>query len=87
MATVHDFEANLLDGAPQKMDAYRGKVLLIVNVVSKCGFTPQYASREDMYQTHQDQGSRCWASRATSSGIRNRATRTRSADSARRSTP
>jgi glutathione peroxidase len=38
------------------MDAYRGKVLLIVNVASKCGFTPQYASREDMYQTHQDQG-------------------------------
>ena len=35
MTTVHDFETNLLDGTPRKLDAYRGKVLLIVNVASK----------------------------------------------------
>jgi len=56
MTTVYDFEANLLDGTPQKLDAYRGKMLLIVNVASKCGFTPQYEGLEDMYQTHKDEG-------------------------------
>ena len=56
MTTVYDFEANLLDGTPQKLDAYRGKLLLVVNVASKCGFTPQYAGLEDLYQTHQGQG-------------------------------
>jgi glutathione peroxidase len=56
MATFHDFQANLLDGTPQKLDAYRGKVLLIVNVASKCGFTPQYEGLEALYRTHKDRG-------------------------------
>ena len=56
MTTAYDFEANLLDGTPQKLDAYRGKLLLIVNVASKCGFTPQYAGLEAMYRTHSDDG-------------------------------
>ncbi|HXE66737.1 MAG TPA: glutathione peroxidase [Rhodanobacteraceae bacterium] len=56
MTTVYDFEANLLDGTPQKLDAYRGKVLLIVNVASKCGFTPQYAGLQALHHAHQDQG-------------------------------
>lgn len=56
MTTVYDFEANLLDGTPQKLEAYRGKPLLIVNVASKCGFTPQYAGLEALYRAHKDQG-------------------------------
>ena len=56
MTTVYDFEANLLNGTPQKLDAYRGRVLLIVNVASKCGFTPQYEGLEALYRTHEDQG-------------------------------
>ena len=54
MTTVYDFEANLLDGTPQKLDAYRGNALLIVNVASKCGFTPQYEGLEALYRAHKD---------------------------------
>ncbi len=56
MTTVYDFEANRLDGAPQKLDAYRGQVLLVVNVASKCGFTPQYTGLEALYRAHKDRG-------------------------------
>lgn len=56
MVTVYDFEANLLDGTPRKLDAWRGEVLLVVNVASKCGFTPQYEGLEAMYRAHRDQG-------------------------------
>ena len=41
--SVFDFEALTLEGANQSLSAYRGQVLLIVNVASECGFTPQYA--------------------------------------------
>ena len=56
MTTVYDFDANLLDGTPQKLEAYRGKVLLIVNVASKCGFTPQYEGLEALYRANEDRG-------------------------------
>ena len=56
MTTIYDFEAGLLDGTPQKLDAYRGQVLLVVNVASKCGFTPQYEGLEALYRGHRDQG-------------------------------
>ena len=56
MTTVYDFEASLLDGTLQKLDAYRGKLLLIVNVASKCGFTPQYEGLEALYRARRDQG-------------------------------
>lgn len=56
MTTIYDFEADLLDGTPQKLDAYRGKALLVVNVASKCGFTPQYEGLEVLYRAHQDRG-------------------------------
>jgi glutathione peroxidase len=56
MTTVYDFEADLLDGTPQRLDAYRGKVLLIVNVASKCGFTPQYEGLEALYRAHSAEG-------------------------------
>ena len=56
MTTIYDFEANLLDGTPQKLDAYRGKPLLVVNVASKCGFTPQYTGLEALYREHNGEG-------------------------------
>ena len=54
--TVFDFEAETLEGSPKKLDDYRGKVLLIVNTASQCGFTPQYAGLEKLYRTYKDRG-------------------------------
>ncbi len=56
MATIYDFEATNIDGRPQRLDAYRGQVLLIVNVASQCGFTPQYAALESLYRRYRDHG-------------------------------
>ncbi len=54
--TVFDFSATLLDGSEQNLAQFRGQVLLIVNSASKCGFTPQYAAFESLYQTYRDRG-------------------------------
>ena len=54
--SVYDFQAKSIDGSDLSLSAYRGKVLLIVNVASKCGFTPQYAGLESLYETYKDQG-------------------------------
>ena len=56
MATVYDFDVKNLDGSDASLDDYKGKVLLIVNVASKCGFTPQYRGLEALYQKYKDQG-------------------------------
>ena len=56
MSTAYDFSAETLDGAPQPLDAYRGKPMLIVNTASKCGFTPQYTGLEAMWKKHRDEG-------------------------------
>lgn len=48
--TVSDFTARRIDGTEQSLGAYAGKVLLIVNVASKCGFTPQYTGLEAVYR-------------------------------------
>ena len=50
MASIYDFSAKNIGGEEQKLDAYRGKAMLIVNVASKCGFTPQYEGLEAMYR-------------------------------------
>jgi glutathione peroxidase len=50
MSSIYDFSAKTIDGDEQKLDAYRGKTMLIVNVASKCGFTPQYEGLEAMYR-------------------------------------
>lgn len=56
MTSIYDFEAKTIDGSNTKLDQYKGKVMLIVNVASKCGFTPQYKGLEAMYKKYKDKG-------------------------------
>lgn len=53
---IHDIAVKDIDGKDTKLDAYKGKVILIVNVASKCGLTPQYKSLEILYQKYKDKG-------------------------------
>lgn len=53
---VFDFTARDLSGTERSLAEWRGHVLLVVNVASKCGFTPQYAGLEQLYQRHKDRG-------------------------------
>ena len=56
MASLYDFTVQDIDGAPRALEDFRGKVLLIVNVASKCGFTPQYEGLEKLYRAHREEG-------------------------------
>ncbi len=56
MANIYDYSAKTIDGAEQSLGEYRGKPMLIVNVASKCGFTPQYEGLEAMYRRNKDKG-------------------------------
>jgi glutathione peroxidase len=55
-SSVYDFTLNSIDGQAAPLAAYKGKVLLLVNVASKCGFTPQYTALEALYEKYKDQG-------------------------------
>ena len=55
-SSVHDFTLNSIDGKPSPLADYKGKVVLLVNVASKCGFTPQYTGLEKLYEQYKDKG-------------------------------
>ncbi|GAA5784939.1 glutathione peroxidase [Chitiniphilus shinanonensis] len=56
MTTVYDFQARDIDGNEVALSSYRGQVLLIVNVASQCGFTPQYEGLETLYRSYAARG-------------------------------
>ena len=56
MVSLYDIDVRTIDGSSQPLAVYRGKTLLIVNVASRCGFTPQYAGLERLYRTYRDEG-------------------------------
>jgi len=56
MHTIYDFQPALPDQTPASLEQYRGKLVLIVNTASKCGFTPQYLGLENIYKQFKEQG-------------------------------
>ncbi|ALM82561.1 glutathione peroxidase [Bordetella sp. N] len=56
MSSIYDFSARDIDGVDRSLSDYTGQVLLVVNVASKCGFTPQYTGLQELYKTHREAG-------------------------------
>jgi len=56
VADLYDYKVTTIKGQDTNLDAFRGKVLLIVNTASKCGFTPQFKGLEALYEKYKDQG-------------------------------
>ena len=56
MSAFHDLTLDALDGSPLPLEAFKDQVVLVVNVASKCGLTPQYAALENLYQQYKAQG-------------------------------
>jgi len=55
-ASIHDFTMDSIEGTPVPLAVFKGKVALVVNVASRCGFTPQYTSLESTYRKYKDRG-------------------------------
>ena len=55
-ADIYSFTLPSIDGEPTALSTYKGKVILVVNVASRCGFTPQYSALESLYEKYKDQG-------------------------------
>lgn len=55
-SSVYDFTLKSIDGKPAPLSGFKGKVLLVVNVASQCGYTPQYAGLESLYRKYKDKG-------------------------------
>ena len=53
---IYSFTLNSIDGKPAPLADYKGKVVLLVNVASQCGYTPQYSALEAIYEKYKDQG-------------------------------
>ncbi|PPD32710.1 MAG: glutathione peroxidase [Methylomonas sp.] len=56
MDTIYSYSVNTINGETISLDRYKGQLLLIINTASRCGFTPQYAGLENLYQTYRNQG-------------------------------
>jgi glutathione peroxidase len=56
MASVHDFSARTIEGTERALEDFRGKVLLVVNTASQCGFTPQYTGLEALFRKYSARG-------------------------------
>jgi glutathione peroxidase len=54
--SIYDFTLNSIDGQPATLSAYKGKVVMLVNVASRCGFTPQYTALEAVFEKYKDRG-------------------------------
>lgn len=55
-ASVYDYSLKTIDGSPESLGSFKGKAILIVNVASKCGYTPQYAGLQSLYAKYKDRG-------------------------------
>ena len=61
MAELYDFQIKALDGQPLELMQFQGHVLLVVNVASRCGFTPQYTGLQQLYDSYQARARASWS--------------------------